>query len=101
MKHFTLILCGLLLSIAAHAALSIESGKKYRIVCVNNPTGCVTLGAQHDAAPMVYYLNNAAETPDDAWWTVTRDHQGDTFRNGVTGQDRDYAERRLTTDAGD
>ena len=101
MKHFTLILCGLLLSIAAHAALSIESGKKYRIVCVNNPTGCVTLGAQHDAAPMVYYLNNATETPDDAWWTVTRDDQGYTFSNVVTGQYLVYVEGRLTNEAGE
>ena len=101
MKHFTLILCGLLLSIAAHAALNIESGKKYRIVCVNNPTGCVTLGAQHDAAPMVYYLNNAAETPDDAWWTVTRDEQGFTFCNVVSGEYLIYVEGRLTNEAGE
>ena len=62
----------------------IEDGVYY-ISCTQRE-GYVGLGAYHNVDPYIYYVTDAEEVPDDAYWVVVNTRSGYTFRNEVTDE---------------
>lgn len=99
MRKITLLLCGLLVGLFASAGVKVESGQKYRIVCMQYLNGCAVLGAGHSAVPAVYYMHSVTDIPEDGWWTVTLDGAGYTLRNAQSGEYLYYdPDRRQNSD---
>ncbi|MBO6189758.1 MAG: CotH kinase family protein [Alloprevotella sp.] len=86
MKHFLLTLSLLLCAAAATATPNIKSGSKYFFsVGSVNYDGYIGLGSYHNVSPYIY-LYTGDDTLEDAYWVVTKDGSGYTFKNAATGQ---------------
>lgn len=97
MKRLLLLAFTLIIAVASHATISITDGGKYRIVCSYDTNGNVVLGSYHNAMPFVYYVVGQASVPSDAWWVVSKNGNGYTIRNAVSGQYLVYSNQRTTT----
>lgn len=74
------------MAVTVHAAVSFESGKRYRFVCSQWNTGAVALGANHGSTALVYYYLDST-TPEDGWWYVENNGAGYTLQNA---QSKEY-----------
>ena len=92
-KKFTLTALALLLSMGGIMAAVIDDGT-YSISCVQTD-GYVALGAKHDMAPYICYINDGGTIAADGYWVVTNTRSGYTFRNEVSGEYLVYTDGRV------
>ena len=99
-KRLTLLVLSLVGCIT-FAAAAIEDGV-YSISCAQTE-GYVALGAKHDMAPYICYVDDGGTIAADGYWVVTNTRSGYTFRNEVSGEyivftyDRDDAYYKYMT----
>lgn len=82
-KRLTLFVLSLLCGIT-FATAAIEDGV-YSISCAQ-ADGYVALGAYHDMAPYICFIDDGGTIAADGYWVVTNTRSGYTFRNEVSGE---------------
>lgn len=85
MKRILLLLAGVV-ALCAQATVTFHAGTKYRLICNTYGTGAVALGAYHSSTAIIYYVTDDGDVSDDAYWYITQDGDGYTFRNASTNQ---------------
>lgn len=97
MKRLLLLAFTLIFVLTGRATISITDGGKYRIVCSYDATGNVVLGDYHSATPFVYYAIGLSSVPSDAWWVVSKNGNGYTICNAISGQYLVYSSQRTSS----
>ncbi len=80
---FCLVLLGVARMTAATPLFEYESGKKYYIAC-EYTEGFVAIGASHNVAYELYYVNSTSVTAD-GYWYIEQSGDGYTIKNASTG----------------
>lgn len=96
MKRLLLLAFTLIFVMTGRATISITDGGKYRIVCKYDTNGNIVLGEYHDAKPFVYYAVGLSTVPSDAWWVVSKNGNGYTICNAISGEYLVYSSQRTS-----
>lgn len=94
MKRLLLLAFTLLFMMTGRATISITDGGKYRIVCKYDTNGNIVLGEYHNATPFVYYAVGLSSVPSDAWWVISKNGNGYTICNAISGEYLVYSSNR-------